>query len=32
MCAHAIGLMGIREVYFGAYNNKFGGNGSIMNI
>ena len=32
MCAGAIGLSGIKQVYFGAENDKFGGNGSILNL
>ena len=32
MCAHALGLCGIKQVYFGCENDKFGGNGSILNL
>lgn len=32
MCAFAINLMNIKYVIFGGRNNKFGGNGSLMNI
>lgn len=32
MCAYAISLINIREVYYGCNNEKFGGNGSIMSL
>jgi tRNA-specific adenosine deaminase 2 len=32
MCAEAIRLMGIRNVYYGCRNERFGGNGSILSI
>jgi len=32
MCAGALSLIGIREVFYGCPNDKFGGNGSIMSI
>ncbi|CAO3625824.1 unnamed protein product [Cunninghamella blakesleeana] len=32
MCASALRLVGIRQVYFGCGNDKFGGNGSVFNI
>lgn len=32
MCAAALGIFGIKKVYFGCKNDKFGGNGSIMDI
>ncbi|KAI8081647.1 cytidine deaminase-like protein [Halteromyces radiatus] len=32
MCASALRQMGIRQVYFGCGNDKFGGNGSVFNI
>jgi len=32
MCAYALKLVGIQKVYFGCKNDKFGGNGSILNI
>ncbi|CAI2380914.1 unnamed protein product [Moneuplotes crassus] len=32
MCAHALAISGIKTVYFGGANSKFGGNGSIYNI
>jgi tRNA-specific adenosine deaminase 2 len=31
-CAAAIRQIGIRHVYFGAFNDKFGGNGTILSI
>lgn len=32
MCAAALGKVGIRSVYFGCKNDRFGGNGSIMSL
>ncbi|KAI7903107.1 cytidine deaminase-like protein [Cokeromyces recurvatus] len=32
MCASALRQIGIRHVYFGCGNEKFGGNGSVFNI
>lgn len=32
MCATALSIIGIREVYFGCANDKFGGCGSIMSL
>ena len=32
MCAYALNLIHISKVYFGCYNDKFGGNGSIISI
>ena len=32
MCAHALAIINIRKVYFGCYNPRFGGNGSILNV
>ena len=32
MCAYALSLINIKEVYFGCPNDKFGGNGSIVSI
>ena len=32
MCAYALNLVHISGVYFGCYNEKFGGNGSIISI
>ena len=32
MCAYALSLINIKEVYFGCSNDKFGGNGSIISI
>lgn len=32
MCASALSIVGIRKVYFGCCNDKFGGNGSILSI
>lgn len=29
MCTHALNLMGISKVYFGQFNDKFGGCGSL---
>jgi tRNA-specific adenosine deaminase 2 len=29
MCTHALNLMGIARAYFGQYNDKFGGCGSL---
>ena len=30
MCAHALNLMGVGQVYFGQYNDRFGGCGSVL--
>jgi tRNA-specific adenosine deaminase 2 len=32
MCAGALALIGIGEVLFGCYNDKFGGAGSILDV
>jgi tRNA-specific adenosine deaminase 2 len=32
MCAEALALIHINKVYFGCYNEKFGGNGSIIQV
>ena len=32
MCASALRQVGIRQVYFGCGNDKFGGNGSVFDI
>ena len=32
MCAAALREAGIKKVYFGAGNDKFGGNGTVLNI
>ena len=32
MCAYALNLIHISKVYFGCYNDKFGGNGSIISV
>ena len=32
MCAYALNLAGIKKVVFGAKNDKFGGNGSILSL
>ena len=32
MCAHALAIIKISKVYFGCYNSRFGGNGSVYNI
>ena len=32
MCAYALNLVGIKEVYFGCKNDKFGGNGSVFSF
>jgi tRNA-specific adenosine deaminase 2 len=32
MCASALARIAIRKVYFGCYNEKFGGNGSILSL
>eukprot|EP01039_Chlorochromonas_danica_P006401 gene6401-7056_t len=32
MCAAALSLLGIRKVYFGCHNDRFGGNGSILSV
>ena len=32
MCAAAIGKLGIRKAYFGCRNDRFGGNGSVLNV
>ncbi|XP_020577986.1 tRNA-specific adenosine deaminase 2-like [Phalaenopsis equestris] len=32
MCAAALSILGIREVYYGCANDKFGGCGSILSL
>ena len=32
MCAAALSRLGIRKVYFGCHNDRFGGNGSILRV
>ncbi len=32
MCAHALEIVKIQTVYFGCYNTRFGGNGSVLKI
>eukprot|EP01016_Furgasonia_blochmanni_P002326 TRINITY_DN10913_c0_g1_i2.p1 TRINITY_DN10913_c0_g1~~TRINITY_DN10913_c0_g1_i2.p1 ORF type:complete len:161 (-),score=17.45 TRINITY_DN10913_c0_g1_i2:28-510(-) len=32
MCAFALNLVGIRKVFFGCWNERFGGNGSILSL
>ncbi len=32
MCASALSLLGIKKVVFGAFNDRFGGSGSVINI
>jgi tRNA-specific adenosine deaminase 2 len=32
MCAAALAKVGIRRVYFGCHNDRFGGNGSILSV
>lgn len=32
MCASALSIIGIKKVYFGCYNERFGGNGSILAV
>ena len=32
MCAYALNLAGVKRVVFGAKNDKFGGNGSILSL
>jgi tRNA-specific adenosine deaminase 2 len=32
MCAAALRELGIKKVFFGCWNDKFGGNGSILNV
>ena len=32
MCAAALAKIGIRRVYFGCHNDRFGGNGSILSV
>lgn len=32
MCAYALSLVNVKEVYYGCDNEKFGGNGSIMSL
>eukprot|EP00501_MAST-03F_sp_TOSAG23-6_P001193 GSMAST32.ASY1.ANO1.1237.1 assembled CDS len=32
MCASALSLIGIRKVYFGCHNERFGGNGSVLSL
>jgi tRNA-specific adenosine deaminase 2 len=32
MCAAALSFAGVRHVYFGCHNDRFGGNGSILDV
>ena len=32
MCAHALNLVGVKRVVYGARNDKFGGHGSILSL
>jgi tRNA-specific adenosine deaminase 2 len=32
MCAYALELVKISQVYFGCYNPRFGGNGTILSV
>ncbi|EGR30624.1 tRNA-specific adenosine deaminase, putative [Ichthyophthirius multifiliis] len=32
MCAHALAIIGIKETYFGCYNDRFGGNGTVLEL
>jgi len=32
MCAAALAKLGIRKVYFGCKNERFGGNGSVLSV
>ena len=32
MCAEVLALVGVSKVYFGCYNERFGGNGSVIKI
>lgn len=32
MCAYALNLVNINRVYFGCYNPRFGGNGSVLTL
>ena len=32
MCAYTLGLLNIKAVFFGCYNEKFGGNGSVVEL
>jgi len=32
MCASALRQMGIKEVYYGCANDRFGGNGSVLGV
>lgn len=32
MCAAALAKLGVHKVYFGCHNDRFGGNGSILNV
>ena len=32
MCAHALAISGVKEVYYGSANDKFGGNGSVFSL
>ena len=32
MCAAALAKLGVRKVYFGCHNDRFGGNGSILSV
>lgn len=32
MCASALAQLGVREIYFGCHNDRFGGCGSVLNL
>mmetsp|Transcript_23231 Transcript_23231/g.39354 ORF Transcript_23231/g.39354 Transcript_23231/m.39354 type:complete len:106 (-) Transcript_23231:649-966(-) len=32
MCAGALSALGVRRVFFGCHNDRFGGNGSVLDI
>ena len=32
MCTEALNIMGIKHVYFGQYNDRFGGCGSVLSL
>ena len=32
MCAAALSMAGIKRVYFGCHNDRFGGNGSVLSV
>lgn len=32
MCAEALALIKVKKVYFGCYNERFGGNGSVIKV